>query len=380
MYPPYEFQRHDFVKTMDKIQFRTLYMLPEPGIHGGMTAITKMYYEIGLFSNSNIRHFNTSFKSTKKIFRFTESILMKIRYLYVLMHFKPHIVHVMTSSYWGFYDKSFYCLIARVYGIKSILNPVGGGFSDFYEKNKFHKILVNIAINFPNAIIVGSAYWEKYFNEKFKNIRIQNTPNPVNSSVYLRKVGTYKVNDRVKIISVSNIIETKGIRELCYVIKELINLVTNVDFEIIGDGDLKQWLESELALEIAKNRVKILGFVSDDVKIECLQKADIFLMLSYFEIIPISILEAMSASLSVVSTSVGGIPDLIDDSVNGYSVLPKETNEVITRLIEMCSFSSAKLASFGEASFIKIQNNYDVYSVIKEHENLAVSMLKSSYI
>jgi glycosyltransferase involved in cell wall biosynthesis len=353
-------------------------MLPEAGTQGGMTAITKMYYETGLFEKSNSRHFNTSFKSSSKLARTAEGLLMKLNYLWVLFHFRPHVVHVMTSSYWGFYDKSSYCLIARVCGIKSILNPVGGGFSDFYEGSSFHKRCVDITIKFPNTIVVGSSYWESYFKEKFKDIRVQNIPNPVNSAVYLRKNQAYKEENRVKVISVSNIIETKGIRELCLVIRELVKVVDIVDFDVLGDGELRPWLESELATEIADGRVKIFGFVSDEVKRDCLLKADLFVMLSYFEIIPISILEAMSASLPVISTNVGGIPDLVDEGVNGYLVQPTQTKEATTRLIEMCGLSSGELASFGKESYLKIQKNYDVSSVIQEHDKLALEITKSS--
>jgi glycosyltransferase involved in cell wall biosynthesis len=358
----------------DKSQIRTLYLLPEPGTQGGMTAITKMYYETGLFEKSNSRHFNTSFKSSNKLARIAEGLLMKFNYLWVLFRFRPHVVHVMTSSYWGFYDKSSYCLIARVCGIESILNPVGGGFSDFYEGSSFHKRCVDISIKFPNAIVVGSSYWEAYFKAKFKNIRIQNIPNPVNSAVYLRKNHVYKEQNRVNVISVSNIIETKGIRELCSVIRELVKVVDIVEFDILGDGELRPWLETELATEIADGRVRILGFVSDKVKKDCLLKADIFVMLSYFEIIPISILEAMSASLSVISTNVGGIPDLVDEGVNGYLVKPTQIDEVITRLIEMCALTGEELSAFGKESYLKIQKNYDVSSVIQEHDKLALEI------
>ena len=360
----------------DKSLIRTLYLLPEPGTQGGMTAITKMYYETGLFEKSNTSHFNTSFKSSNKLLRTAEGMLMKLKYLLILFRFKPHVVHVMTSSYWGFYDKCIYCIIARVCGIKSILNPVGGGFSDFYEGSLFHKRCVNIAIKFPNAIVVGSSYWESYFKDKFKNIRIQNIPNPVNSSVYLRKNRTYKEQNRVNIISVSNIIDTKGIRELCIVIRELVKTVDTVDFDVLGDGELRPSLESKLAGEIADGRVRILGFVSDDFKRDCLLKADIFIMLSYFEVIPISILEAMSASLPVISTNVGGIPDLVDEGINGYLVQPTQTKEVVARLIEMCAFSNEELAAFGESGNLKIQENYDVYSVIKKHEKLSYQIIK----
>jgi glycosyltransferase involved in cell wall biosynthesis len=363
---------------VDKSQLRTLYLLPAPDVQGGMTAITKMYYDAGLFDPSNTRHFNTSFKSSIILLRAAEGVIMKLNYLLVLFRFRPHVVHAMTSSYWGFYDKCVYCIIARVCGIKSILNPVGGGFSDFYEGSLFHKRWVNIAIKFPNAIVVGSSYWESYFKEKFKDIRIQNIPNPVNSSVYLRGNRKYKEQNRVKIISVSNIIETKGIRELCIVIRELIKKVDTVDFDLLGDGALRPWLESELADEITNGRVRILGFVSDDVKKDCLLQSDIFVMLSYFEIIPISILEAMSASLPLISTNVGGVPDLVEEGVNGYLVLPTQTTEVVDRLIEMCSLSSEEMAALGESSYLKILEKYDVYSVIQEHENLSFELLQSS--
>ena len=64
----------------------------------------------------------------------------------------------------------------------------------------------------------------------------------------------------------------------------------------MGVGDKLNWVLEELNTEIEKGHVEVKGLVSDAEKIAEFEIADIFMMLSHNEVIPISILEAMSAS------------------------------------------------------------------------------------
>lgn len=361
---------------VDKSQLRTLYLLPAPGVQGGMTAITKMYYDAGLFSEQSSQHFNTSFTTQNKVLRGLEGITMKMRFLFVLRRFKPKVVIVMTSSHWGFYDKCLYCLMARIFGIKSILNPVGGEFMKFFEKNSLSRFLVKTLIRSASAVVIGSNYWYDYFNLNFgPSGNIVKIPNPVNSHFFDRSNKDYLVDGKLRIITVGNIIESKGIIELADIIKKTIAINTQIEFVIIGSGDLDEWLGLELKKEIELGFVDLKGRVTDEEKTSCLLKSDLFLSLSHFEVIPIAMLEAMAASLPVISVDVGGIPDLIVNEENGFLLSRDNLSEIPLILQSLQSENPNKLMKMGSKSRSIVDMEYDVFSVLNEYKELSINLL-----
>jgi glycosyltransferase involved in cell wall biosynthesis len=76
-------------------------------------------------------------------------------------------------------------------------------------------------------------------------------------------------------------------------------------------------LISETGLQ---NRIDLPGYLRGSDKTRVLGNADIFVLPSYGEGCPVSMLEAMAAGMAIVSTPVGGIPDLVHDGKNGILI------------------------------------------------------------
>ena len=83
--------------------------------------------------------------------------------------------------------------------------------------------------------------------------------------------------------------------------------------------------------------VRYEGWVSGNKKTECLEWADVYILPSYNEGLPIAILEAMSYSHPIVSTNVGGIPEIVHSYENGILIEPGHLEQIknaLTFLIE----------------------------------------------
>lgn len=87
-----------------------------------------------------------------------------------------------------------------------------------------------------------------------------------------------------------------------------------------------QWNEDRVLNFIKDNQldemVKFVGWVSGDAKAKILSTSDIFILPSYYEGLPISVLEAMSYAMPVITTPVGGIPEVVTDGVEGTLFTP----------------------------------------------------------
>jgi glycosyltransferase involved in cell wall biosynthesis len=132
------------------------------------------------------------------------------------------------------------------------------------------------------------------------------------------------------LLSVGRLCEAKDQLTLLRAIKRLTQKGVDVRLGLIGDGELSQLLNDKVTeLELGR-RVELLGSQSSVERI--LPHADLFVLSSRREGLPMALLEAMACGLPIVSTAVGGIPEVVKDGVHGCLV-PPETDEVLAERI-----------------------------------------------
>ncbi len=86
---------------------------------------------------------------------------------------------------------------------------------------------------------------------------------------------------------------------------------------IIGDGELREDLQSRIDGHGLGDRVVLLGMKSNEEVAEYLRKAQVFALSSEVEIVPIVFMEAMASQLPVVATAVFGVPELVEHGETG---------------------------------------------------------------
>jgi glycosyltransferase involved in cell wall biosynthesis len=349
--------------------------MPKPSMEGGMTATTHMYYEVGVFDNPKIKHFNTSFTwSGFVLLRLIEAIYLKLNYLLTLMRFKPDAIFVIVSPNWGYYDKIFYCLIAKFFGIKSFFNNVSGGFIDFNEKNKINRFLIKSTISVPDVIVVGSSFWTSYFKRFFPDCRTIEIANPVICKDFAKDEIPLIKDDIIRFVSAMRITKEKGVIELVQVIKSVLNQTNNIEFTILGEGPEYKWMTSALA---SYKQVYMPGFTVGNNKTAAFKEADAFILLSHFEMMPIAILEAMASGLAIFSTRVGGIPDMVINEKNGFLFDKDDTKHVAERILYFVN-KKKQLNEMGQNSQLMAYQNYDIDIIIKKQlELINHSILKT---
>jgi len=92
--------------------------------------------------------------------------------------------------------------------------------------------------------------------------------------------------------------------------------------EMIGDGPMRARLESQIVKLGLGDCVQIVGAVDQDKIGTYYDRADIMVVSSFMEGVPVVLMEAMAKELGVVSTRVGGVPELVEDGVTGFLVDP----------------------------------------------------------
>ncbi len=119
-----------------------------------------------------------------------------------------------------------------------------------------------------------------------------------------------------------------------------------------------QWNEDQVLNFIKDNKldeiVKFVGWVSGDAKSKILSTTDILILPSYYEGLPISVLEAMSYAMPVITTPVGGIPEVVTDGVEGTLFTPGD-KAALTHAIDKYIDNPGLIAGQSRAALEKSQ-------------------------
>jgi glycosyltransferase involved in cell wall biosynthesis len=145
------------------------------------------------------------------------------------------------------------------------------------------------------------------------------------------------------------------------------NHFDDVTFVVAGDGVEKQSL-MHLAREIGvMDHFRFTGFV-DDVP-QLLSGFDILAHTAFSEGVPNSVLEAMAIGKCVVATAVGGVPELIDDGVNGVLVPSQDIEKMAWTLCDLLQ-NPSKMSALSAAARDHIETNLNRQNKLNELESL----------
>lgn len=132
-----------------------------------------------------------------------------------------------------------------------------------------------------------------------------------------------------------------------------------VELMIVGDGPDRAMLERMAAdLEVSGN-VRFAGYQSQAAVAEQLGRTDVFVMTSFAEGVPVSLMEAMAAGVPVVAPRIAGIAELVDDGESGYLTPPGDAATVAERIIRLLDDAGMR-RRFGEAGRRKVEAEFNL--------------------
>lgn len=166
---------------------------------------------------------------------------------------------------------------------------------------------------------------------------------------------------------VSQLIERKGHRYLLEAIPEILRAVPDVRFLLFGKGPLEEDLRVMCLRLGIEERVIFAGFRSDLERfLGCL---DLLVHPALMEGLGVSLLQAAAAGVPIVSTRVGGIPEIVRDGVNGYLVPASNTSSIGEKTIKVLQDSQLR-HRLGEKGREIVSENFSVDAMV--NGNLAV--------
>ena len=145
-----------------------------------------------------------------------------------------------------------------------------------------------------------------------------------------------KPNDRVRIISIGNLIPLKGHEYTLRAIRQLVDDgYVDINFLLVGRGRLEQQLKEMVADLKLESYVTFYGYIPYTDVVKMLQQSDIFVLASYYEALGCVYLEAMACGIPVIGCQGNGIDEIINAGCDGYLIDAKNVSQIADCLKEL---------------------------------------------
>ncbi|HEY8187910.1 MAG TPA: heparinase II/III family protein [Pyrinomonadaceae bacterium] len=261
--------------------------------------------------------------------KYLRTVVTSLLYIATLLVRIPKfdVIHVFSASYFSFVLAPMPAiLIGRLYGKKVLLNYHSGEAEDHLTRWRRSAVAT---IRLAHVVAVPSEYLVRVFSKFGVQARA------INNLIELDQF-TFRERDPLRPLFLSNRnLETHyGVDHVLRAFALIQKQVPDTTLVVAGDGGRRVALE-DLAKELGLRNTSFIGRVEHDEIVEQYHQADIYLNGSEIDNQPLSILEAFSCGLPVVTTNAGGIPDMVTDGETGFVVNQQDYKAIADRAMQL---------------------------------------------
>lgn len=224
---------------------------------------------------------------------------------------------------------------------KPYISTIQGGYPKYPDRiiNIFGLWLIRRAFSNSSLVHCISTFLEKSCRQlgARKTLVIPNGIH-LNRLTFLNKKEIkekLRIGEEKIILTAARLIEIKGIKYLIKAFNKVLEDQNNIRLLIIGDGPEKKKLVNLSDQLHLKDRVSFLGHMPQEQVLSYMCASDIFVGPSLVEGLGNVFIEAMACGTPVIGTTVGGIPDIIEDEVNGLLVPPGDSKAIANAILKI---------------------------------------------
>ena len=163
--------------------------------------------------------------------------------------------------------------------------------------------------------------------------------------------------------NVAALVPHKGQRYLIEAAHLVVQEIPDARFVILGEGELREQLERQVHDHHLEKHVLLPGFRTD--VLGCIKGFDLFVMSSVTEGLGTSLLDAMACSRPIVATTAGGIPEVVEDGVNGLLVPPRDARALADAIIRALRDASLR-QRFGTDGLARVKARFTVERMVEQ--------------
>jgi glycosyltransferase involved in cell wall biosynthesis len=300
------------------------------------------------------------------------------------------IVHIHFSERGSTLRKSILIFIAALFQQSIILHAHGATYQEFYAG--LPQLVKNILVFLFRKcrIIVLSKSWQDYYTHELSldSSRVSVLYNPVDlpsntpyreGRKHLKFIFLGRIGKRGGALDMAQSLmsfpkQDKGAFDLINAFA-MLSEADRHDVELVmaGNGDLAAANQLITDLNLT-DKITVLDWLDAEQRDKLLATADAFILPSYNEGLPMSMLESMAWGLPVIVTPVGGIPEVIIDHQNGLLVEPGIQDQLVEAMQALIRDESLRL-SLGAAGRNSVKD-FNIHSYMKSLSDLYASVIE----
>jgi glycosyltransferase involved in cell wall biosynthesis len=260
-----------------------------------------------------------------------------------LASIEPCVVHIHFASRGSTLRKLLLASMVTRAGRPLVLHAHGGYFDQFHRRLPAGaRRFVNSILQRANVLIALSPRWRDFYvNEcELSPGQVVVLPNPVRWSP---EVATRSGRRQVQFLFLGRMCQKKGTYDLVNAFAALPDAVrARAKLVLAGDGDVAAI--RTLAAPLGE-QVLVVPWIGPIERDRLLAQSDVFVLPSYNEGVPMSLLEAMASGMPSIVTPVGGIPDVLRHGVEGLIVEPARVAALSAAMARMVNDEAERLAA-----------------------------------
>lgn len=308
---------------------------------------------INLSTSQSVREIGKS--SISKWIRYF-NILARV--IYQVLIKRPDLVYITLNSHgMGLIKDAGIVMICRFIGLPHVFHFHNKGVKKFSE-TRAGKLLYPFVFKKAQVILLSPLLYSD-FQDFVSFSKVQFCSNGIPEMGFSPK-SKWKSNEQsVRLLFLSNLVKNKGIYDLleaCRLLSEF-GVIYNLTLAG-GEGDLSlEELNEVISHYGLESSIKYIGKVHGGLKKLILEEADIFVLPTHEDCFPLVLLEALQASLPIVTTYEGAIPEIVEQDVNGLIVPAKNPELLAKAIFKLCKNPDMR-SEFGIAGRLKFDQKY----------------------
>lgn len=297
-----------------------------------------------------------------------QGVFQKLLYLlrswvtFIVLVPRYDLVHIHLSEPASAMRKLLFMPIAKLFGKRVITHF--HAFSPETTINGSKQWVYRYLFTQSDKVVVLSEFWKQAVDKAFhigdKLVVIYNPSTATPSDVSVEK--------RKQILYAGTVNQRKGYADLIQAFAKVAHRYPDWQVAFAGNGEIEQGLQLAKELHIEK-QIKFLGWVSGEQKDIAFKESTIFCLPSYAEGFPMSVLDAWAYGLPVVTTPVGGIPDVAIDGKNMLLFTPGDIDK-LSEQIDLIIKDHEVRNNIAKESTLFANNEFNLQTINKQMAEL----------
>jgi len=340
---------------------------------GGITSVIDLYRTTGLMDQVDYLTTTQDGPTLLKLWRFLCFLVSFITRL--TRNPNIQVVHLHVSQRGSVVRKTIASLIAKRWQKTVLWHMHGSEFTDWYHGSpSLVQQLIRWAVTRADGIICLShqrktdllAIIPEAHVTVLYNPCLLQPPETLSIFSPLKRQQDIHNGDAVRFLFMGRYGKRKGVFDLVTAVR----LANHPQIHVSLYGDANRRVVQNMVDEYRLGKAITVGdWISGETKHQAFLNADVLVLPSYNEGLPMAILEAMSYGLPVITTPVGGIAEAVEEGENGFLIQPGDVTNLANKLLYFIKYPE-QLSVMGQRSYSRAADTFELGGVVQQLQTL----------